>query len=100
MRGEPFKRCGCKDEQRRDLGRRCPRLTERGHGAWFYRYSEPTSPDGRRRQPLVGPFPNKTAAAKDRVDRLSRLNQGLPTAADGRRRSPTTSTAGSRRGLT
>jgi integrase len=81
-RGEPFKRCGCKDEQRRDLGRRCPRLTERGHGAWFYRYSEPTSPDGRRRQPLVGPFPNKTAAAKDRVDRLSRLNQGLPTAAD------------------
>jgi integrase len=82
MRGEPFKRCGCKDDQRRDLGRRCPRLKERDHGSWFYRYSEPPGPDGRRRQPLVGPFSTKTAAAKDRVDRLSRLNQGLPTGVD------------------
>jgi len=82
MRGEPFKRCGCKDDARRDLGRRCPRLKERGHGGWFYRYSEPPGPDGKRRQPLVEPFPTKTAADKDRVDRLSRLNQGLPTGVD------------------
>ena len=82
MRGEPFKRCGCKDAARRDLGRRCPRLQERSHGGWFYRYSEPPGPDGKRRQPLVGPFPTKTAAAQDRVDRLNRRNKGLPTAVD------------------
>jgi hypothetical protein len=82
MRGEPFKRCGCKDAQRRNLHQRCPRLKERGHGGWYYRYSEPTGPDGKRRQPIVGPFPTKTAAAQDRIDRLNRLNKGLPTAVD------------------
>ena len=39
-------------------------------------------PDGQRRQPIIGPFPTKTAAARDRIDRLNRLNQGLPTAVD------------------
>jgi hypothetical protein len=76
MRGEPFKQCGCRGADGRQLGRRCPRLTERTHGAWYYRYSEPAGPDGRRRQPKTGPFPTKTAADNDRISQLDLGNQG------------------------
>ena len=35
-RGSTFKRCGCRDRRTgRQLGRRCPRLRERGHGSWY-----------------------------------------------------------------
>jgi hypothetical protein len=73
----PYKRCGCKDANRKNLNSRCPRLKERGHGAWFYRYSEPAGSNGKRRQPIVGPFPTKTAAETDRIGRLNQVNQGL-----------------------
>jgi hypothetical protein len=34
--GSTFKRCGCRDPRTgRQLGRRCPRLRERGHGSWY-----------------------------------------------------------------
>ncbi|MCU7724008.1 hypothetical protein ODJ79_09800 [Actinoplanes sp. KI2] len=33
-----FKQCGCRDTiTRRRLRTRCPRIGERGHGAWYYR---------------------------------------------------------------
>ncbi len=82
MRGEPFKQCGCRGPDGRQLGKHCPRLEERGHGAWYYRFSEPAGPDGRRRQPKAGPFPTKTAAKNDRITRLDQLNKGLHAIAD------------------
>lgn len=82
MKGEPFKKCGCKDANRRNLDKRCPRLGEKSHGAWYYRYSEPAMPGGVRRQPLIGPFPTKTAAATDRIERLNRVAKGLPSYTD------------------
>lgn len=82
MRGEPFKQCGCRGSDGKQLGRRCPRLEERSHGAWYYRYSEPAGPDGRRRQPKAGPFPTKSVAENDRIAQLDRLNKGLHGFAD------------------
>lgn len=82
MKSEPFKKCGCKDADRKNLYRRCPRLSERNHGGWFYRYSEPTTPGGARRQPLIGPFPTKTAASTDQIERLDRVGKGLPNLVD------------------
>jgi integrase len=82
VRGEPFKQCGCRGSDGKQLGRRCPRLDERSHGAWYYRYSEPAGPDGRRRQPKAGPFPTKTAANTDRITRLDQLNKGVHALAD------------------
>ena len=82
MKGEPFKRCGGKDTHRKNLNQRCPRLSEKGHGAWYYRYSEPQGSNGARRQPIIGPFPTKTAAATDRIERLNRVVQGLPSYTD------------------
>lgn len=43
------KRCGCKDERGKQLGKRCPLLRRRGHGAWSYRVNVP-----KELQPLVG----------------------------------------------
>ena len=37
MRGSTFKRCGCRDEAGRQLGKACPDLSKTGHGRWYYR---------------------------------------------------------------
>jgi hypothetical protein len=35
--GGVFKRCGCRDPRSgRLLGSACPKLTERGHGSWYF----------------------------------------------------------------
>jgi hypothetical protein len=37
MSGGVFKRCGCRDPQTgRSLESACPRLSERGHGSWYF----------------------------------------------------------------
>lgn len=54
---KPYKACSCRDPQTKKLlGRKCPDLSKKGHGAWFARYEAPPSADGKRRQPRVGPF--------------------------------------------
>jgi integrase len=82
MRGQPSKRCTCRGPDGKQLGNQCPRLTERHHGAWYYRYSEPAGPDGHRRQPRIGPFPTKKDADTDRLARLTQLHQGLAPLTD------------------
>jgi hypothetical protein len=49
MRGEPYRRCFCRDPvTRKPLGRKCPKLGKaKGHGAWFFRYDAPRGPDGK-----------------------------------------------------
>ncbi len=41
MRIKTEKRCGCRDENGRQLGAKCPQLTKRTHGVWSYRLRVP-----------------------------------------------------------
>lgn len=56
--GTTFKQCGCRDEDGRRLGQKCPRLRRRNsgwssdHGGWYYQLELPPHADGRRRSPL------------------------------------------------
>ncbi|MET9398439.1 site-specific integrase [Kitasatospora sp. NPDC002965] len=48
-RGRVYRRCGCRDESRRQLGVSCPRLkTEEGHGSWAYAVDLPSLEEGRK----------------------------------------------------
>ena len=47
-RGRVYRRCGCRDADRRQLGAGCPRLAEEGHGTWTFAVDIP-SLSGRRR---------------------------------------------------
>lgn len=75
-KGTPFRRCGCKDPQTgKQFGRRCPRLSNKAHGSWWYRYEAPATPSGSRRQPLIGPFRTQKAANESLTDVLARLGR-------------------------
>ena len=78
MRGSVYQRCFCRDPKtQRPLGRKCPKLRSKGHAAgWFFRYDAPRGPDGKRRQPEVGPFPTKQAAEEELAATLARLGGG------------------------
>lgn len=77
MRGSVFLRCACRDPQsKKFLHARCPKLGKvKGHGAWWFRFSAP-GPDGKRRQPMVGPFPTKKIAQEELTATLARLGGG------------------------
>jgi integrase len=62
---KPYKACSCRDpETKRLLGKKCPDLPKKGHGAWYARYEAPKSASGNRRQPRVGPFDTETECKK------------------------------------
>jgi integrase len=69
--GSTFKRCGCRDRRTgRQLGRRCQRLRERGHGSWYLAIELSVAPDGRRRRIRLGGYATR-AAARAALGRLS-----------------------------
>jgi integrase len=47
-RGRVYRRCGCRDESGRQLGARCPQLTNPRHGSWAFAVDMP-SPDHKRK---------------------------------------------------
>jgi len=47
-RGRVYRRCACRGADGRQLGARCPKLTNRKHGTWTYAADLPTL-DGKRR---------------------------------------------------
>ncbi|WP_433611451.1 tyrosine-type recombinase/integrase [Dactylosporangium sp. CA-139114] len=63
--GVIFKRCGCRDASQRRLEQHCPRLTERGHGSWYFHCSA-TNLLGRRERARRGGYPSQTAARQAR----------------------------------
>ncbi|MEU4117752.1 site-specific integrase [Kitasatospora sp. NPDC028055] len=64
-RGRVYRRCGCRDTQRRQLGARCPHLSaDPGHGTWTYAVDVPW-PDQRRHTVRRGGYPNEDAARND-----------------------------------
>jgi len=41
---EPYRACSCRDpDSGRLLGKKCPELGRRGHGAWYARYEAPSA---------------------------------------------------------
>lgn len=76
MRGTVFRRCSCR-EGGKLLHGRCPDLAKPKHGAWWYRYDAPRV-DGKRRQPMAGPFPTKKAAEEALSTTLAAIGAGGP----------------------
>src|SRR6266508_884248 len=76
MRPVPFKYCACRDPNTgKKYGKKCPRLKNKDHGSWWYRYDAPRSPGGKRRQPWVGPFPTKRKAEESLAEQLPKADQ-------------------------
>jgi integrase len=60
--GSVFRRCGCRDQATgRLLGARCPGLSSRRHGTWYFSVELP-SPGGDRRRVRRGGFASRSAA--------------------------------------
>ncbi|WP_252100355.1 tyrosine-type recombinase/integrase [Streptomyces malaysiensis] len=61
-RGRVYRRCGCRDAHRHQLGTHCPRLTtDSDHGSWTFAVDLP-SPDHHRTTIRRGGFPTQNAA--------------------------------------
>jgi integrase len=74
---KPYRECSCRDpETGRRLGKNCPLLAQKGHGAWYARYEAPRGPDGRRRQPRIGPYRTEKVCKDGLVEALGRVGQG------------------------
>lgn len=70
--GVIVKRCGCLEPgTRRRLGRRCPRLSARGHGSWYFHCSVTTMFGGRERVRRGG-YATRRAAETARDELLER----------------------------
>ncbi len=76
MKGSTFKRCGCRDENGRQYGSRCPKLGRKGHGAWWGRYDAPRAVDGKRRQEKLGPFAARGEAESALADAVQAVSRG------------------------
>jgi integrase len=76
MTAQPYKRCGCRDGDGRQLGARCPRLRASRHGSWWVRIDAAQAPDGKRRQVRLGPFPTAAEATAAGDTERARLRRG------------------------
>ena len=63
MRGsEPYRQCWCRDPATgKPLRANCPKLKNKKHGKWYARY-DAGGTEGKRRQPVVGPFERRRSA--------------------------------------
>ncbi|MFF7655779.1 tyrosine recombinase XerC [Streptomyces sp. NPDC007983] len=62
--GRVYRRCGCRDEQRRQLGAHCPQLmSDPAHGTWTFAVDLPAAePGGHNRTVRRGGFPTEDEA--------------------------------------
>jgi integrase len=80
MKAKPYKRCGCRDYDGRQLGSKCPRLRGSRHGAWWIRLDAGLADNGRRRQVRLGPFTTAAEAdAAGEAERVRLRRGGQPT---------------------
>ncbi|GAA3302612.1 tyrosine-type recombinase/integrase [Dactylosporangium vinaceum] len=68
--GVIFKRCGCRNDANRRLERACPRLSERGHGSWYFHCSA-TNLLGRPERARRGGYRSQAAARRARDEWLA-----------------------------
>lgn len=78
MAGHVTKRCNCRGADGKTLGKKCPELAKRGHGAHWVRYEVPGGPDGKRRRPWAGPYPNETMAKEELRRLVTDAESGMP----------------------
>ena len=64
MKGSTYRRCGCRDENGKYLGARCPKLKSRGHGTWSWQQEIPTR-DGSRYPLRRGGYASQKKAEAD-----------------------------------
>jgi integrase len=84
VKGSTFKRCGCRDEAGRQLGKACPKLGSRKHGSWFYVLELPQI-NGKRQQLRRGGFRVQREAEAALANEIARLCSGsAPGLADRR----------------
>jgi hypothetical protein len=75
---KPYRECSCRDPQTgHRLGRECPQLGQKGHGAWYARYEAPCGPSRRRRQPRIGPDRTEKACKEALLEALGHVGQGV-----------------------
>ncbi|HEV8274237.1 MAG TPA: hypothetical protein VGQ26_00855 [Streptosporangiaceae bacterium] len=79
--GVIVKRCGCvQPGTRRRQGRACPRLSERGHGSWYFHCSVTTMFGGWKRVRRGGYLTRQAAeAARDELLERSRAERTTQT---------------------
>jgi integrase len=87
---KPYRSCNCrapatvgpdgKKKLGKLLGGRCPKLGQKGHGAWYARYEAPPDGDGKRRQPRIGPYPTERECKKALVEVLGQVSAGTHAA--------------------
>ncbi|MCF2533634.1 site-specific integrase [Yinghuangia soli] len=58
--GRVYRRCGCRDPDRRHLGARCPKLADEDHGTWYCAVDFPAG--GKRNTVRRGGFPDEDSA--------------------------------------
>ncbi|WP_328463422.1 site-specific integrase [Actinoplanes sp. NBC_00393] len=68
--GKTFKRCGCRNSRGQRLEQNCPRLSERGHGSWYFHCSAPNLL-GRSERIRRGGYPSQAAARQARDKTLA-----------------------------
>jgi integrase len=62
-RGRVYRRCGCRDSYGKQLGTRCPKLTNPRHGTWTFAVDKPSIDDKRRTMRRSG-YSTKAEAAE------------------------------------
>lgn len=72
MKGSTFRRCGCRDEDGKQLGQACPKLASRRHGTWGWRQELPSASDGTRQTLRKSGYESKTDAVAD-LDKVRAL---------------------------
>jgi len=76
MRGTIYRACWCRDPQTgKPLHGRCPKLARKTHGKWYARY-DTDGGDGKRRQPVLGPFGTRREAEEELASTLARIGGG------------------------
>jgi len=84
VKGSTYKRCGCRDEDGKQLASRCPKLRRRDgsyarHGTWSFQISYPGR-DGKRIPKVGGGFATEpeAQAALDQVKAKLGRGRALP----------------------
>ena len=83
--GTTYRQCGCRGDNGRRLGRKCPKLRRRNggwssdHGGWYYQLELPPETGGRRRSPLRR---GGSASQGDAQDEMDKARELLAIAAD------------------
>ncbi|MEV7551976.1 tyrosine-type recombinase/integrase [Amycolatopsis sp. NPDC089917] len=70
--GSVFKRCSCRDNNNRELGSNCPKLTQHRHGQWCWRIELPADDKGTRRPRRRSGF-ESAAKAQEELDHVRDL---------------------------